>query len=190
MRAWPAIGVRQEPSSTARKARSAASAVAVSAIVDRGDQRARRGVVGARLDADGALADRRQKFVDVEHGGRRREEPEPLQPGDRKQRRVDFAASSLRSRVSTLPRNGTIARSGRNRLTMACRRSDAVPTTAPSGRSRKRLGLAADEGIARVLARQEAPTAPARPAAPSAYPSTNARRGRWRRPAAPPRSPW
>ena len=35
-------------------------------IVDLGDQRARRRVVGAGLDADRALADRRQKFVDVE----------------------------------------------------------------------------------------------------------------------------
>ena len=49
--------------------------------------------------------------------------------------------SILRSRVSTLPRNGTMARSGRKRLSSACRRGDAVPTTAPCGRSRRLLAL-------------------------------------------------
>ena len=44
-------------------------------------------------------------------------------------------ASSLRRRVSTLPRKFTTARSGRSRLTSAWRRSDAVPTTAPCGSS-------------------------------------------------------
>ena len=40
-------------------------------------------------------------------------------------------SSSLRSRVSTLPRSGTTSRSGRSRRTSAWRRSDAVPTIAP-----------------------------------------------------------
>src|SRR5215203_2908563 len=44
-------------------------------------------------------------------------------------------SSSLRSRVSTLPRSGTIVRSGRLRLIIACRRSDAVPSVAPCGSS-------------------------------------------------------
>ena len=50
-------------------------------------------------------------------------------------------ASSLRSRVSTLPRNGATPTSGRSRLTKACRRGEAVPTTAPAGSSRNVLAL-------------------------------------------------
>ena len=89
-------------------------------------------------------------------------------------------SSSLRSRVSTLPRNGTTSRSGRSRSISACRRSDEVPTVAPCGSSAMDLRLAADEGVARVLARQEGGEHQARPAAPSACPSTNAPRGRSR----------
>ena len=44
-------------------------------------------------------------------------------------------ASSLRSRVSTLPRSGTTRRSPRARLAIACRRSEAVPSVAPCGSS-------------------------------------------------------
>ena len=43
-------------------------------------------------------------------------------------------ASSLASRVLTLPRIGTTARSGRSRSNCARRRSDAVPTRAPRGK--------------------------------------------------------
>src|SRR6185312_8665575 len=50
-------------------------------------------------------------------------------------------ASSFASRVSTLPRSGTTERSGRSRLAIAWRRSDAVPSTAPCGRSRKVFAL-------------------------------------------------
>ena len=65
-------------------------------------------------------------------------------------------SSSLRSRVSTLPRIGTTLRSGRTCSTWACRRSEEVATVAPFGRSASDRGLAADEGIAHVLARQQA----------------------------------
>ena len=95
IRAWPPIGVRQEPSSTARKARSAATRGRGIGIVDLGDERARRGIVGAGLDADRALADRRQKFVDVEQCRRGVEQAEPLQAGDREQRRVGLAGLDL-----------------------------------------------------------------------------------------------
>ena len=46
-------------------------------------------------------------------------------------------ASSLASRVLTLPRIGTIARSGRIRSNCARRRSEAVPTRAPSRQARE-----------------------------------------------------
>ena len=77
-RAWPAIGVRQEPSSTARKARSSGDRSGGVGIVDGGDQRAGLGIVRARLDADRALADGRQELLDVEHRGRRRDKAEAL----------------------------------------------------------------------------------------------------------------
>ena len=63
--------------------------------------------------------------------------------------------SSLASRVCTLPRRSVTLRSGRRRRTCACRRSEAEPTTAPSGRSREALEAMADEGVAHVLARQD-----------------------------------
>ena len=46
-------------------------------------------------------------------------------------------AASFFSRVSTLPRMGTILRSGLRRSASAARLSEAVPTAAPSGRSRR-----------------------------------------------------
>ena len=95
MVAWPAIGVRHEPSSTARNARSAASALAVVGVIDRRQQVSRPSVVAARLDGDGALPDRRQKVVDVEHRGRRVRQAEPLQSGQRQQRGVGRALVEL-----------------------------------------------------------------------------------------------
>ena len=80
--------------------------------------------------------------------------PSRLRPASASSVASTSPSSSLRSRVSTLPRNGTTARSGRSRFTSACRRSDAVPTTAPAGSSRSELRLAADEDVARVFARQ------------------------------------
>src|SRR5216684_1077310 len=50
-------------------------------------------------------------------------------------------SSSFLSRVSTLPRNVTTEMSGRRRLTMAWRRNDAVPTTAPCGRPVSEVAL-------------------------------------------------
>ena len=76
--AWPPIGVRQEPSSTARKARSAASAVAGIGIIDRLDERAGSCIVRARFNADGALADGRHEVVGIENCRCRRQKPEPL----------------------------------------------------------------------------------------------------------------
>ena len=50
-------------------------------------------------------------------------------------------ASSLRSRVSTLPRSGTTRRSPRKCLAIACRRSEAVPSVAPCGSSASEAAL-------------------------------------------------
>ncbi len=62
-------------------------------------------------------------------------------------------ASSFLSRVSALPRNGTILRSGRRRNSWAWRRSEAVPTTAPRGNASRRPPLrdnSASRGSSRV----------------------------------------
>ena len=55
----------------------------------------------------------------------------------------------LRRRVSTLPRTGSICRSGRRRRSCDARRSEAVATRAPSGTSSQRAGRA-DPGVARI----------------------------------------
>ena len=67
--------------------------------------------------------------------------PSRLRPASASKVASTSPSSSLRSRVSTLPRNGTTARSGRSRFTSACRRSEAVPTTAPCRSSRSVLAL-------------------------------------------------
>ena len=72
----PAIGVRQEPSRTVRKARSAASAWPVGAIEDRGKRFAHPRVLGADRDGDGPLPDGGQKIVGVENRGHVIGEPE------------------------------------------------------------------------------------------------------------------
>ena len=67
--------------------------------------------------------------------------PSRLRPASASSVASTSPASSLRSRVSTLPRNDTTLRSGRSRFTSACRRSEAVPTTAPAGSSRSDFAL-------------------------------------------------
>ena len=153
--AWPAIGVRHEPSSAARNARSHASAVAVSASIDRRQQRAGLGVVGAGLDADRALPDRRQEFVELEHRRRRIGETEPLQPGQRQQRRVGLALVELaqpRLDVAAQIDDPQIGPQPPHQRLAAQRRG-------ADHRAARQLGevarLAADEDVARVLARQK-----------------------------------
>src|SRR5581483_3355066 len=60
-------------------------------------------------------------------------------------------SSSLRRRVSTLPRSGRTLRSGRRARSCAWRRRLLVPTRA-LGQARQRVKVARQEGIARVLA--------------------------------------
>ena len=78
----------------------------------------------------------------VEQRGRLVGKTEPLQPGERQQashrprRHRACAAASRHCRAAARP-----TRSGRSRFTIACRRSDAVPTTAPCGSSRRLAAL-------------------------------------------------
>ncbi len=93
--AWPPIGVLQEPSSSARNARSQATAVEGVGVIDARQHLAHARVVLARLDADGALPDRRQEFVHAHDPGRVLRQPEPLHAGERQQRGVDLAVVEL-----------------------------------------------------------------------------------------------
>ena len=142
MIAWPAIGVRQEPSSTARKARSAASAIRRYPVVDGGQQRRGSSASSARVSiATTPCPHRRQEIIESRA---RRSQP-----------RRGRAASARRAPArSHRPRRHRACatgsrhcrgvddrRSGRSRFTIACRRSEAVPTTAPCGSSRKVLAV-------------------------------------------------
>ena len=92
--------------------------------------------------------------------------PSRFRPAQRQQRRIGdavaraCAAASRRCRAAARPRGRAAACS-----TCACRRSDEVPTTAPARQLGERRGLAADEGVAHVLARQQAARSSGPPAA-------------------------
>ncbi len=123
-------------------------------MVDRGEEIARRRIVLARLDGDDALPDRRNEFVGVERLGRGVGEAEPLEAGEREQRRIDLAGIEL----------------AQPRLHIAAERYDAEVGPQPlhqrlppqrggadhraRGQFPKRLRLAADEDVAGIFARQ------------------------------------
>src|SRR5579883_48882 len=65
--------------------------------------------------------------------------PSRLRPASASSVASTAPSFSLRRRVSTLPRIGTTSISLRNRFTRACRRSEAVPTTAPGASSCRNL---------------------------------------------------
>ena len=70
-------------------------------------------------------------------------EPEPHEPRAREHDGVASPASTLRRRVSTLPRSGTISRSGRAACSDTARRRLLVPTRAPCGQlGERRRGAA------------------------------------------------
>jgi len=129
-----AIGVRQEPSSTARQARSAATRVA-----ERGSSRA---ATRARVAAS-SLRISRPMAPWATAGSISSGESSAVTRSTMPSRRSPAMASSvastcpsssLRSRVCTLPRSGKTSRSGRSSSTCAWRRREAVPTTLPAGR--------------------------------------------------------
>ena len=82
--------------------------------------------------------------------------PSRLSPAIARKVAAATPASSLLSRVSTLPRNSTTPRSGRRCRTCARRRRLEVPTTRARRQRRERAHAGADEGVARILARQAA----------------------------------
>ena len=64
-------------------------------IVDRGEEIAGAAVVSAGFDPDRTLPHRRQKAVNLEDGGRGSGAAEPVEPGQRQQRRIDGAIVEL-----------------------------------------------------------------------------------------------
>src|SRR4030081_2996017 len=64
-------------------------------VIDRGDERAGAGIVGAGLGGNDALPARRKKFVDGENGGTSARKAEPLEAGEREQGGVDLAGGKL-----------------------------------------------------------------------------------------------
>ena len=110
---------RRSACGTSRRARRGTRARHASArrgvgVIDRREQVARPRIVGARLDADRALPDRRQKFIErrAPRSPRRRGRA-ASSPASASSVASATPSSSLRSRVSTLPRSGTTVRSGR-----------------------------------------------------------------------------
>ncbi len=111
-------------------------------MIDAREQVARARIVGARLDADGALRDRRQKFFDV-HDARGairqgRAASGRRAPGSwhRPRRRRACAAASRHCRAAA-----RCADRAARACAIACRRSDAVPSVAPCGSSASERAL-------------------------------------------------
>ena len=106
----------------------------VARIVERGQMTERRAIVDARLERQDPLPDRGDEDVRIEElAVRRGSAPSRSRPAAASTIASKSPASSLRSRVSTLPRIGWTSRSGRNDRTTARRRGLEVPTTAPAG---------------------------------------------------------
>ena len=87
--------MRQEPSSSARKARSAARAAAVSSSEIGWSARSARASALRAVIAIAPWPGRRKEPIEAEHGAGAIGEAEPLQPGEREQGRADHPALGL-----------------------------------------------------------------------------------------------
>ena len=102
-------------------------------VIDRRRAGGARLVVRARLERNDPLPDRRQELVDGRMAVAACASSSRFKPAIASRVASTAPSLSLRRRVSTLPRKVTTSRSGRRRLTWACRRSEALPTAAPLG---------------------------------------------------------
>ena len=131
--AYPAIGVRHEPSRTVRNARSAASAVPVSSSAmprtkaATGPSEARAVMAIAPCPTAGGKTSIGITMVAW------RSSPNLFKPASARSVASTSPSDVLRNRVSTLPRNSVVSRSGLSLLIRAARRRLAVPITAPFG---------------------------------------------------------
>ena len=83
-----------------------------------------------------------------------RDSPSRSSPATARSRASTSPASSLRRRVSTLPRMGTQRSPGRRSASSAARRALLLPTVAPSGERVEPAAVAGDHGVAGVGAGQ------------------------------------
>src|SRR5208282_4736579 len=151
---WPraAIGVRQEPSRAASIARSAATQAALpgswsgSRSGPSRSSAARHSIASAPWPTAGSMISGDRISVT------NRASPSRSSPHSASTSPSTSPASSLPIRVFTLPRIGTIRRSGRRRSNCAWRRSDAVPMLAPLGKP-ERLGAFAEINASRGSSR-------------------------------------
>src|SRR6516162_11763716 len=123
-------------------------------VVDDGEQRERALVVAARLDGDDPLPDRRQEIVDGNHRGRAVGKPEALQAGEREHDGVDLAGGKLaqaRLHIAAQGNDREVAAQPLDERLAAQRGGADARAARQLG---ERLGLAADEDVARVLARE------------------------------------
>ncbi len=128
------MGTWQPPPSVARTARSAVTQILVDGHRALADIK-RVAAVIARLNGQSALANRRAHHIRVEHSAIRSSQPRRRSPAEARRIASYCPSSSLRRRVSTLPRIFSILRSDRKARSCAARRSELVPIRAPDGKS-------------------------------------------------------
>ncbi len=156
IRARAAMGVRQDPSSSASSARSAATAVVVVSQAMGASSARISGIVRPALDAQRALRH------GGEHGLHRQDaaghgfEAEALKPGQRQQGRVALARFELahpRVRVAAQGHDLQV-RPVHQHLRRPAQRRGADPRAL--GQVHQRLGMGGEEGVARVVALEDA----------------------------------
>ena len=162
-------------------ARSAASAVELGVAIGRRDERL---LAGPHLQHDDALARLGRHLVRADPEPDLVAEAEPVEAGGGEDTPSRPRSARLRRRVSTLPRTGSIWRSGRRRRSCDARRSErSRPVRRPA--PRPRAGRA-DPGVARIGPLEARRRTRARGRRRRSGPSPSARRRRPGRRAAPP----
>ena len=105
--------------------------------------------------AQSALAGRRWQQLRIEHHDSAASSSSRFSPARASTMASYWPSSSLRRRVSTLPRMGTKCRSGRTARRNAARRALLVPTRAPAASSSSPRPSARHQHVERVVARRD-----------------------------------
>ena len=133
----PAIGVSHEPSSPAKKARSAISNSAVGKCWTASSKALHRGSSSRCSMPIAPCATAGNIFSGATGMAGMSAMPNRFKPAIARKVQPATPACSFLSRVCTLPRNSTTCRSGRRNKTCALRRKLEVPTIAPEAISSK-----------------------------------------------------